>query len=486
MKIARGIAWGGLLVVLATSNLLAQDRVQWLSDVDEARQVAAQTSRLVLVHFYTDWCEPCHHLERSVFNQPEFIRALNLNYVPVKLNAERHEQMANLMGADRFPTDVVISPDGKQIYRTVSPQDVNQYISMLDQISANNRVHPQASVAHLPQLYSNPNLAGGPHQLPATSPFAGPNHAGNSPPQFSPSTNSPANMYQNPSQQNPSAGLYLNQPGTTFSSPLNSSIPPQQATIRPFYADQVTPSRGAASSSFGPPGNVPFAATQPSFNQAEFGVPHQIMPPNQFGTFFPPGIQTPPSSPVPSVPIAPPTFQPQEMTNPYVGDLAGPAPPSMVHQSPQSAPYAGNVLSSQLSAPQDQTTVEAQLPAGGPALALDGQCPVTLVEASAWQPGDRRWGAVHRNRTYLFAGEREQQQFLADPDRYSPVLSGYDPVKYIRDRKLADGRREHGVMFQKSIYLFESEDTLNEFWKLPDYYAAEVQKIMQDLNAAAR
>ena len=135
MKIAKGITSACLLVLLAANNVNGQDRIQWLNDIDEARRVASQTSRLVLAHFYTDWCGPCQQLERNVFNQSEFIRSLTINYVPVKLNAETNERLAQLLGVTRFPTDVILASDGKQIYRTVSPSDMNQYISMLDRIA---------------------------------------------------------------------------------------------------------------------------------------------------------------------------------------------------------------------------------------------------------------------------------------------------------------------------------------------------------------
>ncbi len=52
-------------------------------------------------------------------------------------------------------------------------------------------------------------------------------------------------------------------------------------------------------------------------------------------------------------------------------------------------------------------------------LALDGFCPVTLAEKHQWARGNRRFGVIHRGRTYLFAGPDEQRRFMADPDRYA-------------------------------------------------------------------
>jgi protein disulfide-isomerase len=112
-----------------------------------------------------------------------------------------------------------------------------------------------------------------------------------------------------------------------------------------------------------------------------------------------------------------------------------------------------------------------QPPAGNPPLGMDGYCPVTLCEKQQWVLGDRRWGAIHRGRTYLFSGQEEQRRFLADPDRYAPVISGNDPVLAIDQGQTAPGMREHGVYFGNRVYLFSSEASLEKFSKNPNVYA---------------
>jgi hypothetical protein len=108
------------------------------------------------------------------------------------------------------------------------------------------------------------------------------------------------------------------------------------------------------------------------------------------------------------------------------------------------------------------------------AFALEGCCPVTLLEKNQWSAGDRRYGVVHRQCTYLFAGPAEQQRFYQDPDRYSPALSGMDPVKFVESRQLVPGKRSHGVVFEDRIYLFQDEPSLQRFADSPQRYIAIV------------
>ena len=120
---------------------------------------------------------------------------------------------------------------------------------------------------------------------------------------------------------------------------------------------------------------------------------------------------------------------------------------------------------------------------GNPPLGLDGYCPVELTDSQRWQLGDRRWGAIHRGRTYLFTGSTQQQRFLADPDRYSPIMAGNDVVLGLDQGQSAAGCREHGVFFGGRVYLFSSESSLEQFSKNPNHYA---DAVLQSMRSAPR
>jgi protein disulfide-isomerase len=119
-----------------------------------------------------------------------------------------------------------------------------------------------------------------------------------------------------------------------------------------------------------------------------------------------------------------------------------------------------------------------QLPPGSPPLGFEGYCPVSMRNQWKWVPGDPRWGIVHRGRTYWFAGEAEQKQFWADPDRYSPALSGMDPVMAIDHQQQVPGKREHSIDYDNLFYMFSSEATLAQFTANPERYAVGVRQAM--------
>ena len=81
---------------------------------------------------------------------------------------------------------------------------------------------------------------------------------------------------------------------------------------------------------------------------------------------------------------------------------------------------------------------------------------------------------MHRGRTYLFLGPTDKEKFLANPDRYTPVLSGNDPVMALDHQITAPGKREFGVFgSDKRIYLFVDENTLQRFRQNEKRYQVE-------------
>ena len=150
---------------------------------------------------------------------------------------------------------------------------------------------------------------------------------------------------------------------------------------------------------------------------------------------------------------------------------------SVNNQVSQSAylPSGSTLASPARSTVEEKMTAASQampLPPAVESPSLDGMCPVELVEQKNWVVGNRQWGAYHRGRLYIFAGESQQQRFLANPDYYSPVLSGYDPVIAFENQKFLLGQRKHGVFFKNRIYLFANEENLKRFYQAPDRFKA--------------
>ncbi len=137
---------------------------------------------------------------------------------------------------------------------------------------------------------------------------------------------------------------------------------------------------------------------------------------------------------------------------------------------------------------QSGLALAAEKPAP-PMFALHGKCPVTLLTESKWVDGDKQWGCVHRNRVYIFANADNLKRFQSDPDGFSPILAGYDPVVFHESGELVDGLEEFGVFMGKAnhqrVVLFSTPETRARFQKEPRKYLDTVQQAMKASGASS-
>jgi protein disulfide-isomerase len=405
------------MVAALTATASAQSRISWLTDWRQARDLAQQQNRLVLLHFWSETCAPCKRLEQHVFIQPTVANAMSSGYIPVKINVDREPQLAKHYKVTSWPTDIIVDPTGRIIHRQISPSDPNQYIALLDGVKANYSVTLQPTAQAVAANSGGQSLAGQP-----------------SPPRTNPRTSSYLQANQTPSRY-----------GQQAAAPPSLSTPPANSPL-------------------------PGAPSRP----AQVGQPYAN-----------PYVQNPGSTPTPQ-PAATPNSTSQNInlsggsiygnpiaaSNPQLGVAAQTNPPVP-------APANGgnfNQTTQQLSAIQVATRPELSTT---PTITIDGYCPVTLVEKNTWSKGDAKWGAVHLSRTYLFASYVNQQRFLANPDRFSPMLSGYDPIRYFDRGEVVAGRREHGLYYGEQFYLFSDENTLEQFRGNAQRYVTLVQQANQ-------
>lgn len=163
-------------------------------------------------------------------------------------------------------------------------------------------------------------------------------------------------------------------------------------------------------------------------------------------------------------PAAPPANAGQTGQGNFVGHPPQANPPFMASRPPSQQQH--------VAAPRTPPTGN-RTPAAHPPLGLDGYCPVELCERERWVRGDPRWGAIHEGRTYLFAGPEQQQNFLAQPNRFGPAFAGQDPILALDYNQSVAGRREHGVFYRDRVYLFAGEASYHRFMQAPDRYAVE-------------
>lgn len=526
MRLVIGTIAAGILFV-AVGMATASEAVRWAGDYRQACDVAAEQRRLVLLHFYSDNCPPCVWMDRNVFTQAEVGQALDRYYVPVKVHVGQSPELARKYNVQSWPTDIVITPAGMELYRTSGRKSSAEYLAIVEQVALHGGARA-ATAGQTPVGAAAPSQNGG-----YPSPYQGGPIAGNYQSQL-PQTD--RNTYQ--SSIGPATHENLEQTRTPFGTqpgqqtaeapnvapvgnPMGPMAPanpmqgvaggmpygsaPQQPAA-PNYGDANATGGSpyfqprndvAAAPPAGPNGGVyqpqPQQQSQPEMQQpAPYGAPAMAQQQAPYGQ-----VPNAPAS-YAAAPQQAPAMQPPQQ--PIVNRYTQSAPPVAANTSPAAAqPGATNWQSPPPQAPaaapqpsnapysmQPQFAGAPQQPAApqmvpsaeAPPVVLDGCCAVSMIEQKRLKKADPRFGAVHRGRTYLFVSEEEQKKFLADPDRYAVVLSGYDTVRFSKTGELVEGKRQYGMMFQQKIYLFADEEGLNQFSASPQFYSTAAHQAM--------
>jgi len=416
----------GLLAVLLSLQTvgMGQQAVRWENTLDGAQRLASQTNRLVLIQFWAPWCGVCKRLEQEVLAQPGVVAELAASYVPVKINADHFPATARQYGVTALPTTVIVSPQGQ-------PLD-----------TLRGWVGPADFAARLHQVAQAANARGGSMvaQIPAAAPAV-----------VQPTT-TPSAPPSGPALGGPVQPQQPTTPADVQTTNANATGMSDDRYADFFRRAQETPATPIAQ-----PSSTPAAQPAPAIASTPIAAQPSM-------------TQPAPAMPQPAMAAQPPAIP--EMSAPLMARAApSPVAPAAPYGAPSdqqppvgSPAYQPNQPPAIAQPSQSPSTIH-------PPLALDGYCPVVLSEKQQWMPGDRRWGAIHRGRTYLFSGPEQQRQFFADPDRYAPVVSGNDVVLAVEQGQSVPGMRQHGVFFGNRVYLFAGEESLNKFARNPNLYA---------------
>jgi protein disulfide-isomerase len=118
-----------LLIVLACAQLSQGEGLEWLGDLESAKDRAKQENKLILVYFSgSDWCPACKRLKSEVFDQPEFGDFARAKLVLVQADFPRYQPIGHLQlqgnralqkhyQVSSYPTVIVFDPEGRELHR---------------------------------------------------------------------------------------------------------------------------------------------------------------------------------------------------------------------------------------------------------------------------------------------------------------------------------------------------------------------------------
>lgn len=478
-----------LVVAASVAWATAEDQMPWVEDLSVACQQASAEGKLVLLHVYSDDCPPCVKLERNVFSRPDIAAAVTKNFVPVKVHAKHKPELVAKYGVRAWPTDVFLTPTGMEIYKTVSPQDPTDYTNLVNSLAAQTGTGLGRNGNSLPthqQIAANGPGGSAAAQQASNQPQANQQPTANVPPAtpFGPwvaAGNAARETVMVPSAHATQQVQWMAQGAAASAQQAQQSLQQAQQTAQQSFQQAQQNAQQA--------GQQTWQHAQTQVNQTVDATRQTAAQTTQQVT------QTANDSTAAAAAAAKEVInrhtQPLQNQAAAVGAFspwqaaagAGiPQQPAAVAQ----APAVQTLTPSVDQQPATQTAPAPALASGTYPLAMEGFCPVTLLNEGKWKKGAPEFGAVHRRRTFLFSTAAAQQAFMASPDRFSPVMVGYDPVKFMQSGELVDGRVTYGLTYRKQIYLFSDDASLKAFWQNPRQVTEGLRQAMTQQERTLR
>lgn len=443
----------GILFWLGPQSIADDSSIRWFDNFEAGVQYATTNQLPLMLHFYGESCPPCKMLEKRAYKNPELVSKINKQMVAIKINGDRQKELRERYRITSWPTDVYLTPTGKELYRTTSPQDAAVYSQLVDRIAL------QCADWNVEQMAARKSEERRLAKRTATQVM----QSGQS--SIDPSLTGPT--VHPVVTQSRVAGL----PPTTNQSPSNNK---QRRIDNPYIAENplVVPP-----ANLGPASVNPLAPGYPVAQQYTAAADQSRL-----------RQEAPPVSTQSASPIQPSATPGRSVTDPRLPVANRPVPvqpiAATLHSNSASPSSEWNEAAtrnatSAATASTHATELGREPSSLSTSQGLDGFCPVTLVMAvrskspDCWVDGKTEFAVRHRGRVYLCASEDARRTFLSAPDEFAPALSNYDLIHFVKTGQLIDGRCEFGS-FQPTtgkVFLFANQQNCIEFQQMESHYS---------------
>jgi len=103
-------------------------------DLAEAKQLAKESGKLVMVDFKAEWCGPCKMLDRTTWSDGNVIESVKEKAVAIKIDVDENGDLASKYRIRSLPTIMFLDEEGKEIHRFIGYRDASGFLKELGRV----------------------------------------------------------------------------------------------------------------------------------------------------------------------------------------------------------------------------------------------------------------------------------------------------------------------------------------------------------------
>ena len=106
----------GIFFFIDPASSTQTEEIQWHS-YDNGMARGQFEKKKVFLHFTAAWCYYCGVMDKEAFKDPAIIASLNENFIPIKVDYDKEENISRSYRVRGLPDTIFISEDGQIIGR---------------------------------------------------------------------------------------------------------------------------------------------------------------------------------------------------------------------------------------------------------------------------------------------------------------------------------------------------------------------------------
>lgn len=122
--------------ILSDDSYTYHGDTEWRTDIDDARQLAADREKPILIYFWTTWCTYCEDYNANAYSDPAVLEQLD-DFVLLAVNLEDNSQQAGELqrryDANYPPQHVAVTPDGEVLVEINGYAETDAFQGYLDE-----------------------------------------------------------------------------------------------------------------------------------------------------------------------------------------------------------------------------------------------------------------------------------------------------------------------------------------------------------------